>query len=87
MSQSLHRCMTKATIGCGDQRKHGAKWATARRGLLKVYDDRIECGDWCIHYDEFNDAILYSFRSFFLMPGYILMVKTAHKTYHFGLNG
>lgn len=35
-----------------------------------------------------NDAVLCSFRSFFLrIPGYILTVETADRAYHFGLNG
>ena len=88
MSEPLHKCMTKATTAEGDQRKYGPNWITSRRGSLKVFDDRLECGDWRIEYTEIKNADLYSFRSFFLrIPGYILTVDTDDRTYHFGLNG
>lgn len=84
----LYRCLTKATISAGDQRQYGPRWVTARRALLRVYDDRLECGNWKIPYAQVTDAVLYSFRSsFFRIPGYILTVTTSEKTYHFGLNG
>jgi hypothetical protein len=88
MSELLHKCMTKATTAEGDQRKYGPNWVTSRRGSLKVFDDHLECGDWRIDYTEIKDAVLCSFRSFFLrIPGYILTVETNDRTYHFGLNG
>jgi hypothetical protein len=88
MSNLLHKCMTKATTAEGDQRKYGPNWLTSRRGSLKVFDDRLECGDWRINYAEVQRAVLLSFRSFFLrVPGYILTVETADRKYHFGLNG
>lgn len=88
MPELLHKCMTKATTAEGDQRKYGANWITSRRGTLNVFDDRLECGDWRINYDEIKEAVLYSFRSVFLrIPGYILTVETKDRTYHFGLNG
>ena len=53
-----------------------------------IFEDRIECGDWRINYAEIRNAVLCSFRSFFLrIPGYILTVETDDRTYHFGLNG
>jgi hypothetical protein len=88
MSALLHECMTKATIAEGDQRKYGPSWVTARRTSLKVFDDRLECGDWRIDYHEIKSAVLYSFRTIFLrVPGYILTIETDARTYHFGLNG
>ncbi len=84
----LYRCFTKATISTGDQRQYGPRWVTSRRALLRVYDDRLECGNWMIPYAGMTDAVLYSFRSSFLrIPGYVLTVTTPEKTYHFGLNG
>ena len=88
MSELLHKCMTKATTAGGDQRKYGPSWVISRRGSLEVFDDHLECGDWHIAYSEINNAVLCSFRSFFLrIPGYILTVETENGTYHFGLNG
>jgi hypothetical protein len=88
MSELLHKCMTKATIAEGDQRRYGPNWVTSRRATLKVFDDRLECGDWRIEDTEIKDAVLFSFRSLLLrIPGYILTVTTDDRTYHFGLNG
>lgn len=83
----LFRGMTKGVIAEGDQLRHGPAWVTARRGILKVYPDRLECGDWSIPNTEIREAVLSSFRSAFGIPGYVLRVDTAAKTYHFGLNG
>ncbi|WP_145053506.1 hypothetical protein [Lignipirellula cremea] len=84
----MHRCLTKAVIADGDQVRVGPKWITARRGRLKLYSDRLECGDWRIAYEDIREAVLSSFRSPLLrIPGYVLMVRTDHLTFHFGLNG
>lgn len=88
MSELLYQCLTKATTAEGDQRSYGANWLVSRRGTLKVFTDKLECGDWRINYSEIEDAVIYSFRSFFLrIPGYILTVNTKARTYHFGLTG
>jgi hypothetical protein len=88
MPELLHKCMTKATTAEGDQRCHGPNWLLSRRGILRVFDDHLECGDWQIEYPEITNAVLYSFRSLFLrIPGYILTVESLDRTYHFGLNG
>jgi len=88
MSELLHKCMTKAVIGDGDQIRSGPKWIFSRRGMLKVYDDHLECGDWRIDYAEIREAVLSSFRSHILrIPGYVLAVRTDAAIYHFGLNG
>jgi hypothetical protein len=55
---------------------------------LKLYADRLECGDWTIRYDDIREAVLSSFRSPILrIAGYVLAVRTDTDTYHFGLNG
>ena len=88
MEQPLHTCTTKAVIAEGDQLQSGIRWIASRRARLKLYDDRLQCGDWTINYDEIRDAVLASFRSHILrIPGYVLSVRTETKTYHFGLNG
>lgn len=88
MAELLHKCMTKATIAEGDQRKYGPDWVTSRRASLKVFDDHLDCGNWHLPFSEIESAVLYSFRSVFLrIPGYILTFETSDRTYHFGLNG
>jgi len=80
--------MTKAIIADGDQLETGPQWITSRRARLRLFDDHLICGDWNVRYDEIREAVLASFRSPILrIPGYILSVRTATHTYHFGLNG
>ncbi|MDA3936332.1 MAG: hypothetical protein PF636_05635 [Actinomycetota bacterium] len=85
MGQALHECMAKATSAEGDQLQYGVNWSLSRRALLKVYRDRLECGDWTIPYDEVQDATLFSIRQMFI-PGYVLKVSTNAAVFHFGLN-
>ena len=87
MSSLLYRGMTKGTIAKGDQMKFGLAWAFARRGLLKVFDDHLECGDWRIDYPTITESTLFSVRSLFFIPSFVLRIRTGEMTYHFGLNG
>ena len=82
----LHKCMTKATTAEGDTLRHSQNWVMARRAILQVWSDRLICGDWIIPYDAIREAVLFSIRSTFFIPGYILKVRTDDRTYQFGLN-
>ena len=86
MEKPLYKCLTKATTAKGDQLKCGPSWAIAKRGFLKVFADRLECGKWIIPNASIKEAILYSIRSNLFIPGYILKVVTDEKVFHFGLN-
>ncbi|HBO45864.1 MAG TPA: hypothetical protein DD670_18455 [Planctomycetaceae bacterium] len=86
MGELLHQCITKATIAEGNQLKHGPNWIFARRAFLKVYEDRLECGDWLIRYEDIKDATLLSVRMNLVIPGYVLQVATDERVHHFGLN-
>jgi hypothetical protein len=87
MAELLYKCLTKATNAEGDQMRFSVNWALARRGFLKVYEDRLVCGDWTIPHTEITNAVLTSFRSTLFIPGHVLRVDTAERTYHFGLHG
>jgi len=84
--EPLHQCFTKATTRESGPPRRSMQWLASRRARLKVFSDRLECGDWTIPYGEIQNAVLYRFRSMFFIPGYVLMVKTDPKTYQFGLN-
>jgi hypothetical protein len=87
MDKPLHSCMTKAVIADGDQLETGPRWITARRGILRLYPDRLTCGNWTLPYDTLRAAELVKIRSPVLrIPGYVLSVRTDAQTYHFGLN-
>jgi hypothetical protein len=85
MSLLLYKCMTKAVLSDTDQLQYGPNWLYSRRAVLKIFEDHLECRDWTIHYEEIQEAILYSIRSFFI-PGYVLRIQTRDKTFWFGLN-
>ncbi len=86
MDNPIYKCMTKATTAEGDQMKLGPNWVTARRATLKVFPDRVECGDWTIPNEKIEEATLYSIRTSLIIPGYVLKLTTEEKAYHFGLN-
>lgn len=85
MSHLLHRCMTKATTAEGDDIRRSLNWMLSRRGLLKVFDDHLECGDWNIAYSEIEESVLFRTRQMFI-PCYVLRIKTHGIVYQFGLN-
>jgi hypothetical protein len=87
MSDLIYSCMTKAIISEGDDIRRSLGWVTSRRGRLKVFSDRLECGDWRLPFSEIETSTLASFRSLLFIPGYILKIKTKGKIYQFGLNG
>jgi len=84
--ERLHRCLTKATTAEGNDIRHSYSWVVSRRARLEVWPDRLVCGDWTIPYESIDDAVLFSFRQQFLIPGYILRVRTDRTIYQFGLN-
>jgi hypothetical protein len=83
-SELPFRGMTKAVIHEGKVGR-GLHWVTARRALLKVRRDGLQCRDWFIPYDEIEEAVLHSVWPGFI-PGYVLVVRAGGKTYQFGLN-
>ena len=88
MAEPIYKCMTKAVVGDGDQLECGPQWITSRRATLKLFQDRLECGDWTVRYEDIREAILSAFRSPILrIPGFVLAVRTNDQTFHFGLNG
>jgi hypothetical protein len=86
MSALRFQCWTKATYADSNGLQHGLHWVTARRARLKVFDDRLQCGDWTVAYGDIARAILFSVRSNFVVPGYVLKIETRDRTYHFGLS-
>jgi len=86
VDELLYRCITKGVRGAPEEFERGLKWVTSRRGSLKVFADRLECGDWLISYSELEDAVLFETSSMFI-PCFVLKVRTAQGSFQFGLNG
>lgn len=85
MTEPQFRAWTKAKFGEGGPPKYGTGWATSRRGWLKVFSDRIECGPNVINAEDVQEAVLYEARQWFI-PVYVLSVTTSAGTWQFGLN-
>ena len=83
----LYSCWTKATTGESDEFRHSVNWTTARRAKLFVTESELRCGDWRIPYEQIREAVLFSFRASYFLPGYVLKIDTGATTYQFGLNG
>ncbi len=85
MSEVLYQCSVKATRIEGTKVEVGLKWAFARRGILKVMSDSLECGDWHIPVSKIKEAVLLS-APYLWTKAYVLTVRTDEGTYQFGLN-
>jgi len=84
-TEPIHRCMTKGVHGAADQFEYGLGWVTSRRATLKVFRDRLECGNWTIPFSSIEQAVLFETKQWFI-PCYVLKVRTNDSTYQFGLN-
>ncbi len=85
MSGLRYRCFTKATDRAAAPPRPSRHWATSRRAWLKVFDDRLECGDWVVPVEAVTSATLY-LSSVPLNPLKVLRLDTADRTFQFGLN-
>ena len=85
MSELRHKCWTKATRREAGELRHSAAWAVSRRAWFKVFDDRIECGDWNIALDSVLEAVLFETRQW-LIPVFVLQLSTEDVSYQFGFN-
>ena len=85
MDEPIYKGMTKGVVADEAIPMPSPKWITSRRGILKVYGDRLECGDWIIPFDQIKESNLYKDAGLFY-PGHVLRVVTNDRTYQFGLN-
>ena len=77
--------MSKGVKGAAETFEYGLDWLTARRARIRVFEDRVECGDWVVPYEKVSDAVLFETRSG-IFRCFILRLRTSEHTYQFGLN-
>jgi hypothetical protein len=82
----LYSCCAKATADEGDGFRRSQNWLLARRAKLYITRSELRCGNWRIPYEQIRDAVLFSFRGSYFIPGYVLKVDTGVATYQFGVN-
>ena len=87
MDTPIAKYFTKATDRETGPPRRSFNWVGARRAWLKIYNDRLECGDWTIPLSEVKDATLYTAGMFILTRVQVLQVVTKDDVrYQFGLN-
>ncbi|HXV63220.1 MAG TPA: hypothetical protein VEK15_21150 [Vicinamibacteria bacterium] len=85
MDNVVYRAWTKGIRDGAHKPRYGMEWLSARRGWFKVFDDRIECGNWSIPYSSIQEAVLFKSRQV-LIPVSVLRLATPESTYQFGFN-
>ncbi len=79
----MKRFFTKATTRESGNPRLSFNWVRSRRAWFKIFDDRVECGDWVISTADITGAVLY--RAGF-SGGSVLELQTEAETYQFGFN-
>lgn len=72
-------------MGEAAEPRYSHNWALARRASFLIYNDRVECGDWVVRFDDVNEAIVYQTSQWFI-PVQILHLTTSNHSYQFGFN-
>lgn len=80
-----YKCFCKATNREDKEPRLSHNWVAAKRGMFKVFEDRVECGDWSIPYSDIESAHLYKAKQMF-MPVNVLKLVTRSGNYQFGFN-
>lgn len=79
--------MTKAVrTNSAEVPERGLRWVGARRARLRVFDDRVECGDWCIPYSDVTVAKVLRYKVYFVVPAEVLQLTTDTDSFFFGVN-
>ena len=86
MTTPIYKCWTKGTTREEGEPRRSFNWATSRRAWFKVFDDRIECGNWIIPKISIRDAVLFQSKQFFVVPVSVLQLRTDDASYQFGFN-
>ena len=81
----LYECMCKATDKESGEPRYSQNWVAARRATFKVFDNRVQCGDWIIPFSDVTEATVYNSKSM-MMKVRMLQITTAEKTFQFGFN-
>jgi hypothetical protein len=85
MDTPTYRCWTKATDRESGVPRRSQNWVVARRAWLRVFRDRLECGDWVIPIAGIRKATMYEGRSLF-GSARVLELQTEAGSYQFGMN-
>jgi len=85
MEKPVYKCWTKGITGASGEPTASLNWRFSCRAWFKVFEHRMECGDWIIRFSEIQNIIVYRTRQHFI-PVTVLLVETEEKAYQFGFN-
>lgn len=85
MPEPLYKCWVKATDKEGGTPRYSQNWAAAKRAFFRVYDDRMECGNWLFKFDQIQNPVIYRTKQLFI-PVSVLKIEFEERTYQFGFN-
>jgi hypothetical protein len=86
MMVPIYKAWTKGLCGEPLPPCHSLNWGVARRAWLKVYRDRIECGDWIVPASSVSEAVVFHCRMWGIVPVKVLAITSNEQTWQFGLN-
>ncbi len=82
---SSYKAWCKATNREDSEPRYSTNWLASKRAWFKIFDDRIECGNWKIPKKSIHKAIAYKTKQMFI-PVTVLLLITEGGAYQFGFN-
>lgn len=77
-----YSCFCRGTDKETGEPRTSLNWVFSRRAMFRIFDDRIECGDWTIPFSDVQTAILYKTKQWPLTHD-ILHFETRDKSFQF----
>lgn len=81
--QQLYSCFCKAAQCDPGEPKISKNWFFARRSWFRVFDDRVECGNWSFPFSEVTKATVYKTKQW-PFTHHILQLEIGDRCVHFG---
>ncbi len=86
MEKPIYKCMAKGSDREAGPPRLSTNWVTSRRGLFRIYPDRVELGDWHIPFARVERAVAYRFPYLPFVKATVLELRADGRTYQFGFN-
>ncbi|WP_282608330.1 hypothetical protein [Pelagibius sp. Alg239-R121] len=81
--QQLYSCFCKAADGESGEPKISWSWILARRAFFRIFDDKVQCGNWIFPFSEVTKATVYKTKQWPFTHN-ILQLETPERCVQFG---
>ncbi len=81
-NQPLYSCWCRGTDKETGEPRTSINWVLSRRAMFRVYDDRVECGDWIILFSDVKKAIAYKAKQWPRTANFIHL-ETENRNFQF----